>query len=364
MVDRMKCCKSNTPIRLVLILVAAIGLGFVATPAIAQSKGSVAGTILNGIGKPWLGLTLTFCDPQMQPVTSVVTDDRGKYRVELPAGTYLLLASTSAHGEFRLAFVVFANTQTPGDVNFSTFRTSYPALQEHVGTGERALSQVKKSREQIEKFQAELDQAGDRAIEELRRALAATDDGNSFFQRSGVLSKLGDIYDAMGEYSAAARAYRQAVDLRSDAVTYANLSNDLAKSGKFEEAAEACRKSAELDPSRASQAYLNLAINFYNALHYKDAIAPARKVTEIDSGNAKAWYVLAAALAASIEYRPETSTPERVAPSVPPGTLDAFQRVIALDPKGEWGKLAREGREQLQQIQSGNNTPEPPKPIH
>ena len=124
------------------------------------------------------------------------------------------------------------------------------------------------------------------------------------------------------------------------------------------------KKSNNLTRSAPHRQCLNIAINFYNALHYKDAIAPARKVTEIDSGNAKAWYVLAAALAASIEYRPETSTPERVAPSVPPGTLDAFQRVIALDPKGEWGKLAREGREQLQQIQSGNNTPEPPKPIH
>jgi tetratricopeptide (TPR) repeat protein len=360
----MNCYKSNPLLRLILILSAGIGLGFAAKPAISQSKGSVAGTILNGIGKPWPGLTVTFCDPKMQPVTTVITDDAGKYRAELPAGTYILLASTATHGEFRLAFVVFPDAETPGDLSFNTFRTSYPALQEHVGNGERDLSQVKKSREQIDKLQAELDQAGDRAIEELRKALAATDEKNSFFQRSGVLSKLGDTYDAMGEYAAAARAYRQAVDLRRDPVTYANLSNDLAKSGKFEEAAEACSRSAELDPSRASHAYLNLAINLYNALRYKDAVTPAQKVTEIDSGNAKGWYVLAAALAASIEYRTDTNAADRVVPSVPPGTLDAFQRVITLDPKGEWGKLAREGMAQLQQIQSGTDSPEPPKPIH
>ena len=356
--------RNNSLARVVIIITGCIFAALVSPSARSQAKGSVAGTILNGVEKPWLGLDLTFYDDKMRFEASATTTVDGKYRVDLPVGTHVLVASVVSHGdheEFKLVFVVLPNTQTPGDVNFKTFRSSYPALQEHLVNGDRDLSQLKKSREQMTKLQAEIDQAGDRAIGELRKALSTTDEEDSFFQRSGILRKIGDTYDAMGEYAAAARAYQQALALRPDATAFADLSNDLAKSGKFEEAAEACKKSVQLDQSRAAKVYLDLAINLYNAQRFTDAIAPARSVTEIDSNSAKAWYVLAAALAASIEFRDEDN---KVVPTVPPGTISCLSESNCARSKGRVGKIGREALDQLQQIQSGIETTRPPRPIH
>jgi hypothetical protein len=40
-------------------------------------------------------------------------------------------------------------------------------------------------------------------------------------------------------------------------------------------------------------------------------------------------------------------------PEFAPGTIEAYQKAIALDPNGPYGKSAKEGLEQLQQMAPG-----------
>ena len=184
--------RNNSLARVVIIITGCIFAALVSPSARSQAKGSVAGTILNGVEKPWLGLDLTFYDDKMRFEASATTTVDGKYRVDLPVGTHVLVASVVSHGdheEFKLVFVVLPNTQTPGDVNFKTFDPRTQRCRNISSTATEICLSLKKSREQMTKLQAEIDQAGDRAIGELRKALSTTDEEDSFFQRSGILRR-------------------------------------------------------------------------------------------------------------------------------------------------------------------------------
>ena len=172
----------------------------------AQSKGLVKRTMLNQIGKPWLGLTLRFCESRNAVRgAGVVTDDRGKSRVELPAGTYCSSPRLQLTVNSDLPSLLLLNIQTPGDVNLCTSSALHnPRCRNMLELESRLISQVKKSREQIEKFQAGLDQAGDRAIEELRSALRTPSSAAiALFQRWGDTANLATSTTRWGNLAAA-----------------------------------------------------------------------------------------------------------------------------------------------------------------
>ncbi|HET9401013.1 MAG TPA: hypothetical protein VFO34_08685 [Candidatus Acidoferrales bacterium] len=326
----------------------------------AQGKGSVAGVIRDRSGKPWSFITVTFLGTAGHVETVASTHDDGKYSADLPSGNYAMELRERGRFLIRIAVSVFANTQTPGDVNFKTFESAYQNLQLHFESGEKDLELIKKTRDQIAKLQNEMDQSGVRAVAELQQALLSTGDSDQFFHRFSVLAKLGETYDAVGDYDQAARFYSQAVALHADPIAYDDLSNDLAKSGDFTGAAEACKRSVELDPAGAGHVYLNLAINLYNAQHYQDALAPARQAANLDSSSAKSWYVLAAALSGTITF---VQSGDKISPIVPDGLTEAYGKTVALDPNGKWGHLAQDGLHQLQQMMSGVETKASLKPI-
>lgn len=352
---RPKCLATS-----LLPLLAAAFLLIGAASLRAQAKGSVAGTIRDRSGKPWSLITVTFLGSAGHVEAVASTHDNGKYKVDLPAGNYAMELRERGRFMVRIAVSVFANTETPGDVDFKSFESAYQNLQQHFETGEKDLDQIKKVRDQIVKLQSEVDQSGIRAFAELQQALLSTGDGDQFFHRFSVLAKLGETYDAVGDYDQAAHYYSQAVALRADAIAYDDLSNDLAKSGDFTGASDACKRSIELDPARAGHVYLNLAINLYNAQHFQEALVPARQAAAADSASAKTLYVLASALAGTITF---VQSGDKISPVVPDGLTEAYGKTVALDPNGKWSHLAQDGLHQLQQMMSGVETKASLKPI-
>lgn len=337
----------------------------------AGHMGTIAGTILAVNGKPWNAIAISYydvttnfnpADPseiRVPPKAIARTGEDGKYRVELPAGNYIMKVVKGEQVLCQIKVAVYAGMETPGDMNFKTFVASYSELVTRFDTGDKALADVMKIRDQINKLQSDLEVAGMRATAEYRRGIGSVDEDN-FFNRFYLLAKLGETYDAMGAYATAADSYQQALELKPDAIAYGDLSNDLAKSGRFDEAAAACEKSAALNPATAPQSYLNLAINFYNAGRFEAAAVPVRKSTELDPTNAKAWYVLGAALAGAVQFKQQG---DKMVADIPAGTMDAFQKTISMDAKGTWGKLAQEGLEQLRKMQAGIATKELAVPI-
>jgi tetratricopeptide (TPR) repeat protein len=92
----------------------------------------------------------------------------------------------------------------------------------------------------------------------------------------------------------------------------------------------------------------------YNAQKYQNGIEPLKKATELSPNNAQAWYLLAACMVADPSIYKQEAGKIEVTPK--PGTIEAYQKAIQLDPNGPWGQQAKLGLDQLQQMTGGIDT--------
>jgi tetratricopeptide (TPR) repeat protein len=164
-------------------------------------------------------------------------------------------------------------------------------------------------------------------------------------------ARIGESYDLAGRNDDAINAYQQAIAAKPDnASYYNNLGNILGRTGKIDEARAAYTKSAELDPPNAALAWRNFGISLYQASRMQEAVEPLKKSVEIDPKSAQAYYLLGACLVASADYK---QVGDKMEVTLKPGTVEAYQKAVELDPNGPWGKQAKEGLEQVQQLTGG-----------
>ena len=344
----------------------------------AQGKGTIAGAVKNTEGAPWAGVTISIQPDAGGEEHTATTDANGKYKVaDLPAAMYVITVKDKDETIFQVKARVAANSETPADINFKDpaveaqlkrFKSEHAAankftqLKQHFDAGNAALVQAQTLRSQLNKapaadragIQTQLDPVSATAVSEFQQALAATSE-TDVNNRASVMVKLGESYEAGGKYEDATKTYEQAVAVKPDAGVYNNMGNDYAKLNKIDEAKAAYAKSVELDPANAKSAYLNSGITLYNTSHFKDASEPLKKATELDPKNAEAWYLLGASLAGMMDYKQEG---DKINVTLQPGTLEAYQKAVDLDPSGPWGKQAAEGLEQLKQLGVGITTKE------
>ena len=230
-------------------------------------------------------------------------------------------------------------------------KAKFAAMKGHFDAGTMALDQAKGIRDQMDKLpkdqqaslQGQLDMASATAITEFQAALAGTADTDT--NHPLVLAKLGEAYETDGKYQDAADAYQKAVMGKPDPAYYNNLGNCLARIGKTDEATAAYQQAIQLDPTNTAMYWRNLAVGLYNTGKIKESIDPLKKATDADPKSAQAWYLLGAALVNTMEFKQDG---DKLVPVMQPGTIEAYQKAIALDPNGPYGAQAKQGLEALQ----------------
>jgi tetratricopeptide (TPR) repeat protein len=149
-----------------------------------------------------------------------------------------------------------------------------------------------------------------------------------------ILSNLGLAYGGVGEYQKAITMLQQAAILKPAAATYMELGTDLAQVGKTPEATGACDKVPAVDAAAKNiQAgcYRNVAIVLTNKGKLPDAIPPLQKATHLNPQDALAWKLLGDALTNTITSKSEGGKMVYV---IVPGTIEAYQRYLQLEPNG------------------------------
>jgi tetratricopeptide (TPR) repeat protein len=236
----------------------------------------------------------------------------------------------------------------------------FQALKTHYDAGLAAIEQMKAAqtklaqtpKEQQDPVKAQINQAGGTAVTELSAALELEkpEDPN----RSIVLSRLGEAYESMGKWQEAADTYQKAIALKPDAAAnYNNLGNDLAKLGKVDDARAAYQKYVDLNPTDAALAWRNFGTVLYNSNRMKESIEPLQKATTLDPKNATAWLLLGIAMVNTMEFK---TVGDKITPVMQPGTVEAYQHAIDLDPNGPIGAQAKQGLESLQAMGVGITT--------
>jgi tetratricopeptide (TPR) repeat protein len=343
----------------------------------AQDSG-ITGTILDLQGNPWPELGVTVTSDQGTKFEAK-TDAKGKYEFHnLRSGVYTLTVQLP-NQVFPAGQVKVAAGQTvPADLNFKEIaaknnpdyakqvakqeedKQKFQGMKQHFDAGVAQLELVKQARDKLSKAPADQRDAvkqevldtSNKAITEFEAAKTAANEKDPNLQL--IMARLGDAYDSAGRTDDAIAAYKRAIELKPSFAYYNNLGGIYGRANKIEDATAAYQKAAEIDPANAAQAWLNCGITLSNVGKYKEAIEPLKKATELDPKSAKAWYLLASALVADPSIYKQTAGKIEVTPL--PGTAEAYQKAIDLDPNGPYGQQAKQGLDQLNQMTGGITT--------
>jgi tetratricopeptide (TPR) repeat protein len=313
---------------------------------------------------------VTFTNTTTNQTFDTVTDSRGRFmRGGIPAGNYTVTFTHNREVVYETVAVLAAGQDMLLNVNFQELqakqdadaeeaarkaaeaRAAFAAMKVRFDAGLAALEQAKAARAQMDRLprdqqaslQPQFQQTSGTAVTELSAALEGMQPTDA--NRGLVLARLGEAYELTGKYAEAATTYQQAVAAKPDAASYNNLGNSLARTGKVDDALAAYQKAIELDPTNTAVYWRNFAVGLYNSGRIKESVDPLRKATEADPRNAQAWYLLGAALVNTMEFKTEGGN---MVPVMQPGTVEAYQKAIELDPGGPYAAQAQQGLEALQ----------------
>lgn len=162
----------------------------------------------------------------------------------------------------------------------------------------------------------------------------------------GAAGAAKDKDEAAQDYQKASDAYQKAVQLKpTDGGYHNNLGQAYAKSGKPKEALAEYTQAAQVDPLHAAMYYFNGGAILTNASTRETD--PATKAKDIDDANisfdkaiqakpdyAEAWFQKGINLISKATY-------DKTGKIIPaPGTVDAFNKYLELDPNGKHAQEA------------------------
>lgn len=374
----------NKSVVLAAILTATLAL--VVVPHAAAQTGSISGQILDINAKPWVGLTVQAVSDQGAK-QEAKTDNDGKYSIRnLRTGIYTVTITAfpppnDKQPPYDMAKLrVGSGEEVKADANFKDImakqgaaaqeqvkkneeaKAKFEGMKAHFTAGNAILEQEKAAKAELQNAKADqrdaakqkLADLADQAVKEYKAAQESAGEKDTNLHL--LWAKLGEAYDTAGRNDEAAQAYQQAISLATTARPeslpgyYNNLGNVLARAGKIDEAKAAYTKSAELDPPNAATAWRNFGISLYNANRLGDAVEPLKKSAELDPKNAQTWYLLGASLVYKMTVK---KVGDKEVPEFAPGTIEAYQKAIELDPNGTYGQQAKAGLEQLQLMAPG-----------
>ncbi len=364
----------------VLALIAGPLAAWLATAAYAQGGlSSLQGTVYDVNGKPYADVTLTIKNTENNKTIDVKTDSKGHYSAAgLQGGTYDIDVKQKDQVVYQTGTRISVASAPVFDINLKDAmekekganaeaekaraeqQKQFNDMKAHFDAGTVAIDQMKAAQAQLaqtpkdqqDPIKDKITDAGGTAVTELSAALDLMKPEES--NRSIVLSRLGEAYESMSKWQEAADTYQKSIALKPDvAANYNNLGNDMAKLGKIDDARAAYQKYVDLKPDDAALAWRNFGIVLYQANRMKEAIEPLQKATTLDPKNAQAWLLLGISLVNTMEFKTEGNT---ITPVIQPGTIEAYQKALDLDPNGPVGAQAKDGLASLQAMGVGITT--------
>ena len=365
-----------------MVVALALVMGPIATllgsSAAAQANNKVNGTVFDPDGKPYPNLTLVFTNTDTHRVFTITTDAKGRYSTpDIDGGTWNIdIKDQTGAVIFQTGVKISGGQQFVQDIKVTISAQQKKALEEQkkfegmkanfdagVTAYNKGLDDQKQltqaAADQKDTVQAQLTQDADAAVTAFQAALATMSDTDS--NRHIVLYRIAESYELEGKNDQAIAFYQQTIASfppvtgpnRDLAGSYNNLANCLAKEGKTDDAMAAYQKAADADPPDAASAWRNAGATLYNAGKMADAIVPFQKAAALDPKNAQVWYLLGTCLMNTMGSKTEG---DKVIPIIVPGTVEAFQKAVELDPNGQWGAQAKQDLDALQAMGAGIDT--------
>jgi len=347
-------------------------LGLCAPPLFAQASGTVKGVCKDTQGNPIVDGVVVYANQDNGQKYTLKTNKKGEYfSLGVAAGSYMVtLYKTADDLKANKELFHFNKFQVVLDENTLDFDMKKQSEESAKGQG-LTPEQIKAMQEQQEKAKKEVNTVKS-LNEKLAAAKAAADAGdyetaiaslNEANQidatRDLIWFKLGDAYrlsankqtdsgEKQKRLDSAVEAYQKAVQLKQAATNdkdpnaasnlaayYNNLAEAYAKAGKTDDAIKTYAQAAQADPTHAAQYYFNTGAVLTNAGKVDDAVAAFDKVIAADPARADAYYWKGVNMIGKATLQGDKMV-------APPGTAEAFQKYLDLQPTGTYADAAKQ----------------------
>jgi len=341
-------------------------------PAFSQASGTVKGVCKDVEGKPVAGGIVEYDNLDNGQKYNLKTNAKGEYfSLGLTPGKYKIVLYKTPDDQKASKELYHVNGfQVQLDENTLDFDLKKEQESQAKGVGLTA-EELKKQQEQQAKQQKEVNtvkslneklNAAKTAADagDLDTAIANLNDANQIDpSRDLIWFKLGDYYrmSALKQTDSAEKqkrlgtaidSYQKAIQLRQAtpdkdaarqasnlAAYYNNLAEAYAKSNRTDDAVKTYALAAQTDPTGAAGYYFNTGAVLTNAGKVDDAIAAFDKVIATDPNRADAYYWKGVNMIGKATLQGDKMV-------APPGTAEAFNKYLELQPTGTYADAAKQ----------------------
>ena len=349
-----------------------LALGLCVPPVFAQASGTVKGTAKDAQGNPVADGIVVWSNMDNGQKYSLKTNKKGEYfSLGVSPGKYLVTLYKNAD-EMKAGKELDHVKGFTVTLDENTLDLDVKKEMESAAKGQGlSPEQVKQMQEQQAKAAKETNTVKS-LNEKLNAAKTAADAGdfdtaiaslNEATQVDGTRDllwfKLGDYYrlsapkqtdpaEKQKRYASAIEDYQKAIDLKKAATNdkdpnagknlaayYNNLAEAFAKANKVDDAVKTYQLAAAADPTNAGQDYFNTGAVLTNAGKVDDALAAFDKVIAADPSRADAYYWKGVNMIGKATLQADKMV-------APPGTAEAFQKYLELQPTGTYADAAKQ----------------------
>jgi len=350
-------------------------LGLCVPPGFSQAAGTVKGVCRDSEGKPIADAVVVWANQENGQKYTLKTNKKGEYFSLgiTPSKDYTVTLYRNADdAKANKELLHFGKVGVSLDEKELDFDLKKEAEEQAKGTGLTA-EQVKQQQEVQEKAKKENNTI--KALnEKITTANAAMKNGDfdsaistlteatqMDASRDILWAQLADAYrgSAVKQTDSAEKKkrleeattdYGKAIDLKQKAVDagakkpedtkqlaayYNNLGEAAGKSGKVDEAVKAYEQAAQINPEGAAGYYYNAGAVLTNAGKVDDAIKAFDKCIAADPNKAEAYYQKGVNLIGKATLQGDKMV-------APPGTAEAFNKYLELQPTGTYADVAKQ----------------------
>jgi len=359
--------------RFAIFLTAVLALGLSLPAAFAQASGSVKGTCKDVQGNPIANGVVVWTNMDNGQKYTLKTNKKGEYfSLGLTPGKYLVTLYKD-QDDMKANKEMDHVKGFPVQLDENTLDFDIKKDQESAAKGQGLTPEQQKQMQEQQAKQQKETLTVKQLNEKLNAAKTAADAGdydtaiadlNAANQvdpsRDLIWFKLGDYYrmsapkqtdpaEKQKRLDSAVEAYQKAIDLKKATVNdkdpnaaknlaayYNNLAEAYAKDNKVDDAIKTYALAAQADPTNAAQYYFNQGAVLTNTGKVDDALAAFDKVIAADPTRADAYYWKGVNMIGKATLSKDGKM------QAPPGTAEAFQKYLELQPSGSYADAAKQ----------------------
>jgi tetratricopeptide (TPR) repeat protein len=351
--------------KLVLTMLVTV-LGVFCVPSAWSQMGEIKGTVKDTDGNPMGNIQVQLVGTENGRKYNLKTNKNGEFfSLGIGLGKYNIKIMKDGKQIYELSNFPIKLGENPVEINLEKeedLLTQEPAAQKGLTPEQR--KQLEEALEAKKKAEAEaLKVKG--LNEKIAQANAAEQSGNldqaiAVMQeavqldgtREVLWSKLAEYERVAGSKTtdaqqraalsqSAVEHYQKAIDIAGMAkpaevaAYYNNMGQAYSRINKVQEASEAYKKAAQMNPAQAGQFYFNLGALLTNSGKVDEAIAAFDQAIAADPNNADAYYWKGVNMVGKATLKGDKM-------EAPPGTDEAFNKYLELQPTGQFAEPAKQ----------------------